>query len=514
MLDTYVSAIVVFPKGALFLMKRRILLIFLFLAASGPAFSENVNPLSLGISDYRDESYEEAIDSLRRARADQPASFEAALYLGLSYKAVQDFAQARVHLSDAVRLRPSSGEAHLSLAETLYQLGGYDEALKEVEVAKSKKFRPGDTLFLKGLVLMKKGRNEEAVSEFIEAKKADSRLTQAADFQAGLAYMSAKRYDEALRSLQEAVVKDPATDLAQYAAEYARTIARKKEREKPLKLSAGFRLEYDDNVILKPADAAAAAGITGEEDYREVLTFRAEHTKKTGGPWSLRTSYSLYATNQHQLESHEVISNTLGISPSYDIQDGSIAVSLIYNNTLVENALYLDSVTLAPSWSHMRGANRMMTVSARLQKREFHSDPFSIEEDRDSVDYGLGAGYYRFFTNGGFLSFKYEINRENSDGANWDYLGNRASVNVLYPMGERLKLQAFAEALIQNFENTNTFFDVKREDKVFTGSALASWSVSGNADLMVQYTHVRDDSNIAIYDYERDILSAGIDYRF
>lgn len=514
LLDTQVSAIVVFSKGALFLMKRRVISTLIFLAFCGPAFSENVNPLSLGISDYRDESYEEAIDSLRRTRSEQPASFEAALYLGLSYKAVQDFTEARKHLNDAVRLRPASAEAHFSLAETLYHLGEYDEALKELEAAKSKKFKPGDTLFLKGLVLMKKGRNEEAVSSFTEAKKADSRLAQAADFQAGLAFISAKRYDEALKSLQEAAVKDPATDLAQYAAEYARTIARKKEREKPLRLSAGFRLEYDDNVILKPADAAAAAGITGEEDYREVVTFRAEHTKKTGGPWSVRTSYSLYATNQHQLESHEVISNTLGISPSYDVEDGSIALSLTYNNTLVENSLYLDSITLAPSWSHILGADRMMTVSARLQKREFHNDPFSIEEDRDSVDYGLGAGYYRFFTNGGFLSFKYEINKENSDGANWDYLGNRASVNVLYPMGERLKLQAFTEALIQDFSNTNTFFAVKREDKVFTASALVAWSVSENADLMVQYTHVRDDSNIAIYDYDRDIFSAGIDYRF
>lgn len=495
-------------------MKRPILLCLLFLASSGPAFSENVNPLSLGISDYRDESYEEAIDSLRQARAAKPASFEAALYLGLSYKAVQDFTEAKRHLADAARLRPGSGEAHLSLAETLYHLGEYEESYKEIGSAGSVGFRPGDTLFLKGLVLMKQGKYDEAVASFREAKAADGSLTQAADFQAGLAHMGAKRYDEAIKSMQEALVRDPATDLAQYAREYARTMARKKERERPLKLSAGFRLEYDDNVILKPADAAAANQITGEDDLREVLTFRAEHARKAKGPWSMKTNYSLYATNQHEFETHEVVSNTFGIAPSYDFGNASAALSLSYNNTLVENALYLDSITVMPSWSRMLGASSMVTVSARWQKREFHREPFASTEDRDSADYGLGAGYYRFFSNNGFVSFRYEVNSEDSDGDNWDYLGNSGSVNLLYPMGEKFKFQAFAEALVQDFANTNTFFAKEREDRVFTGSVLASYALTENADLMLQYTYVRDDSNIAIYDYEREIFSAGVDYRF
>lgn len=495
-------------------MKRCILLCFIFLAVNGTAFSENVNPLSLGISDYRDESYEEAIDSLKEARATQPASFEAALYLGLSYKAIQEFAEARSHLSDAARLRPGSSEARLSLAETLYNLGEYEAAYREIEIVSSRGFRPGDALFLKGLVLMKTGKTDEAVTSFKAAKAADSSLSQAADYQTGLAYMSTSRYDEALESLKEAVVKDPATDLAQYAREYARSIEKKKERERPLKLSAGFRLEYDDNVILKPADAAAANGITGEDDFREVVTFRADHTKRTKGPWSLKTSYSLYASNQHQLESHEVISNSLGITPSYNYANGSAALAVTYNNSIVESALYLDSLTVQPSWSRMLSPSNMLTVSARLQRREFHQEPFSPAEDRDSVDYGVSAAYYGFFSNGGFLSFRYELNREDTDGANWEYLGNRASVNLLYPVGEKFKFQAFAEGLIQDFSNENTFFSVKREDKVFTGSVLASYSVTGKADLLVQYTHVRDDSNIAIYDYERNIFSAGIDYRF
>lgn len=495
-------------------MKHRILLSFLFLALSGPAFSQNVNPLSLGISDYRNESYEEAIDSLKEARAAQPASFEAALYLGLSYRAVQDLAGARKHLADAVRLRPGSGEAHLRLAETLYDLGEYDECQKELEVARMKRFRPGDTLFLKGLVLMRRGKHSEAIASFREAKAADGSLAQAADFQTGLAYMASSSYDEAQKAMREAIIKDPATDLGQYAAEYSRLIARKKEKERPLRLSVGFRLEYDDNVILKPADSAAANGITGEDDWRESLSFRAEHTKRTDGPWSVRTYYSLYATNQHDIESHEVISNTLGITPSYNSGDSTLSMSLAYNNTLVENSRYLDSFTISPSWSTMIGASRMVNVSARLQKREFNEPPFYAVEDRDSVDYGLGAAYYRFFVNNGFASIRYEVNREDSDGENWDYVGNRLSANLLYPAGEKLKLQGFAEAFIQDFSNTNTFFAQDRKDAVYTFSALASWALTEKADLMLQYTHVRDDSNIVIYDYERNIFSTGIDYRF
>lgn len=495
-------------------MKRLILLGLFSAALAQPAFGEAVNPLSQGISDYRDESYEEAIDSLRRARAAQPSSFEAALYLGLSYKAAQDFPEAKAHLADALRLRPASAQARMSLAETLYHLKEYDGALGELESPRLKGYRPGDVQFLRGLVLARLGRADEAVASFRAAKAADGSLAQAADLQAGLALMGSSRYDEAVEALREAEVKDPSTDLAQYAREHARSAQRKKVREAPWRLSLGLRLEYDDNVILKPADAAAASGITGEDDWRETLSFKAEHRKKTTGPWSVKSHYSLYATNQHELESHEVISNTVGVTPSYEYGSSSASVALSYGSTLVGNSRYLDSFTISPSWSTTTGGGGMFSVSARLQKREFQGQPFSADEDRDSVDYGLGASWYALFANGGFLGVRYEINREDADGANWDYLGNRASVNILYPVGERLKLQAYAEALIQDFSSTHTFFSVKREDRVFTGSALLSWSLAEKADLMVQYTHVRGDSNIAIYDYERDILSAGIDYRF
>ncbi|CAG1066719.1 Magnetosome protein MamA [uncultured bacterium] len=495
-------------------MKRCASLFLLFLLAAGPAFSEDVNPLSLGISDYRDESYEEAIDSLKEARQAQPSSFEAALYLGLSYKAIQDFTEARAQLAEAARLRPASAEARLSLAETLYHLGEYEAAEREIDAVDSKGFRPGDVRFLKGLVFMKTGRTEEAVASFRAAKAVDGSLSQSADYHAALAYMNASRYDEALGALKEAVVNDPSTDLAEYAREYSRSIEKKKEREKPLKLSAGLRLEYDDNVILKPADAAAAAGMTGEGDFREVLTFRADHARTAKGPWSLKASWSLYAANQHSLETHEVISNKFSVTPAYNYTEGSAAVSIIYSNSLVENALYLDSLTVQPSWSRTLGPSSMVTFSGRLQKREYHQEPFSDAEDRDSVDYGISAAYHRFLGNGGFWSLRYELNREETDGANWEYEGKRASVNVLYPLQEAFKLQAFAEWLVQDFSNANSFFFVEREDKVFTASLLASYAVAANADLMVQYTHVRDDSNIAIYDYERNIYSAGIDYRF
>ncbi len=495
-------------------MKRRLLLCVLFTVLSGPAFGEGVNPLSAGISDYRDESYEEAIDSLKEARRAQPASFEAALYLGLSYKAIQEFAEAKGQFADAVRMRPASMEARFSLAETLYLLGEYEAAEKELEPVNAKGFRAGDVLFLKGLIQMKTNRTDEAVSSFRAAKAADSSLSQAADYQAGLALMGASRYDEALEALKDAAVKDPATDLAQYASEYARSIEKKKESLRPWKLTAGLRLEFDDNVILKPADAAAAAGITGEEDFREVLTLRADHTRRGKGPWSLKAHWSFYGTNQHSLESHEVISNSLSLAPSYSYGSSSASVQVSYNNSMVGGSLYLDSFSVQPSFNKTIGSSGMVAVSARLQKREFHQDPFSPAEDRDSVDYGASAAYYRFLTNGGFWSLRCELNREDADGANWGYTGKRASLNALYPVGEKLRVQGFGEWLVQDFPDTNTFFLVKRKDRVFTGSLLASYAVAGGMDLMVQYTHVRDDSNITIYDYARNIVSVGIDYRF
>ncbi len=61
-------------------------------------FCEQSDSLQKGMDEYRDESYEEAIVTLTKARADEPDSSAAAFFLGMAYKQTMDYEKALKNL--------------------------------------------------------------------------------------------------------------------------------------------------------------------------------------------------------------------------------------------------------------------------------------------------------------------------------------------------------------------------------------------------------------------------------
>jgi len=139
--------------------------------------------LKKGIEQYKEENYEEAVEILKKAREEDPASSTAAFFLGLAYKQVTDYPSAAVNLRDAVTLTPKIKEALVELIDVLLQLDELEEARQWIETAEKENIAPPKTAFLKGLLLKKEEKNLEAVKSFEKAKSLDKSLSQAAEFQ-------------------------------------------------------------------------------------------------------------------------------------------------------------------------------------------------------------------------------------------------------------------------------------------------------------------------------------------
>jgi tetratricopeptide (TPR) repeat protein len=130
------------------------------------AFSSDIaDPLKHGIFNLKEENYEEAIDDLKKYREQNPTFSIAAYFLGIAYKKTYNFAEAKIHFKDAVTFEPRVKEAVVELSDTLYQLGEFEDALKELEIAEGLGIQPAQVSFLKGLVLTQLGRKSEAVME-------------------------------------------------------------------------------------------------------------------------------------------------------------------------------------------------------------------------------------------------------------------------------------------------------------------------------------------------------------
>src|SRR3990167_9348824 len=73
--------------------------------------------LEEGIRQYQQENYEEAIEILAKVRQQEPASSQAASFLGMAYKQVVDYPKAAANLQNAVTLSPPIKEALVELID-------------------------------------------------------------------------------------------------------------------------------------------------------------------------------------------------------------------------------------------------------------------------------------------------------------------------------------------------------------------------------------------------------------
>ncbi|MBP7055566.1 MAG: tetratricopeptide repeat protein [Candidatus Omnitrophica bacterium] len=471
--------------------------------------------LEKGIGQYKHENYDESIITLKTAREEDPKSTLAAFYLGLAYKQTQDYKGAVSHLRDAVTYEPKIKGALIELIDCLYQINELDEAKKWIVEAESEAIRPAQTAFLKGLVLAKAGDGEGAITAFEKAKELDKSMAQAANYQIGVCCLKDKKLDRAKRAFEEVVLIQPGSNMANYANEYVNSIEKQGEPKKPFRMSVAEYWQYDDNVVLMPSDSELVTSISDKGDSREVTTATADYDMKLNDMVTLTAHYGFYWAKQNDLGFYDTLTNNFLLQPTFYFKNSVLTIPSGYNHTLVNDKAYLSNPVTTSIYNVMVGNSSMLQSFLRYQYRDYLWQPITPAEDKDGSDFGGGVGWYTFFAkNKGFINIRYALNKEWTDGNNWEYVGNRVGATVLVPVLDKLNVSVTGDAFFQNFANSNTIFGVVRKDQVYTVSSLVAYKFYKDSEVQLQYTFVKDSSNVSFYDYNRNIYSAGVEIKF
>ena len=472
------------------------------------------NLIEKGIAEYHAENYEEAIEALTKAREEQPGSAQVAYYLGLAYKQEGKSAEAVKYLRDAVTLSPAVTEAYRELIESLYYLGELKEAGEWIAKAEQEGADPSRVAFLKGLVLAKEGSNQEAIASFQKAKGLDESLRQSADFQIAVLYAKERRLSEAKESFKAVIAVDPSSEVAAFAREYESRIGTL-ERYEAWKFTAGVAYQYDDNVVLKPSAAIPGVIITGDKSSAVLGTFRMDYTPILRGPWLLNGRVDFYSDTYFSTHSHDIIAPTITVSPGYMFRNGAVTLPVLFSYIWLHEREYESVFSAKPTLSVMLRPGHIGQLSAGYARREMLQPELDPDENRDGDIYSAAAGYIHPFSGDkGVISLRYEFSRDITEGKNWDNTGNRIDLGLLLPLAEEIRLALAGEAYLQDYKDTHSVFGVKRRDRTYFGSAGIIWDVIKSVSLNIQYSHTRADSNIAIYEYDRNIYTGGIEYRF
>lgn len=517
---------------------------FIFAAVS---FSLAQTPFDEGLRELNQENYEEALSYFLQAWETDKGSSRIAYYLGLTYKAMEKYSDAIPYFRDAATLSPRVDNAFVDLVDILYHIGNLEEAQKWIVIADKEGISTARYNFLKGLVLARAGKPDDAIRAFETAKKLDPGQAQQVDLQIAGIYTRQGKFKDAQSRLRATITLDPASDLALYARDYEKQVADRAEREKTWRFAVGMGYKYDTNVATV-GQGPLTEMISGQEDsainFGARIGYTAPFSFRT--PFSLSAYYSLYTDryfgktytradgSRGNLTEYNNMTNTLSIIPGYSWDRFSFSLPLTYqyvslqgvkgNNFYNEfnwwnQTRYLEAKTVAPTLRFITTPNSFGEVFVSYMRKkyfdtELHPEPFEGEE-RSGNRYTGGAGWtHTFRENKGFVTFRYSYAEDDTVGRNWVNSENRFGIDVLYPIAGPLRAQGSADAIYVKYEYDNNFFETKRRDDIYSINVALLYGIVKNTDLILQYNYWRNQSNIGLYDYTREIYGLGIEYRF
>jgi tetratricopeptide (TPR) repeat protein len=481
-------------------------------------YCQQSESLNKGIDEYRDESYEEAIVTPNRARDDEPGSSAAAFFLGMAYKQTMDYEKALTNLLDAVNLTPRIKEALIEVVDVAMQLDKLDVANHWVDIAEKENIFPAKAAFLKGLILTEEGKIKEANDAFARAKAIDPKITQAADMRIAMGFMKERDLRQAKKSFEAAILSDPQSDMAGFARQYLAAVEQRIALEKPLRFTIGVFGQYDDNMVLKPDDQAFATGITNEGSGVLNTSFRINYAPLLKGRWLFNAQYALgSSTHDKNRFTHDSISNSISITPGYNFGKYALYLATSYNHAFVRNPdfkEYSGTFSTGPLVRMSFKDTQLLEIFTGYTNSEYFRPALAPEEDRDAQGYKSYISYLWLFKKDYFLNLRFMSDIMDTDGRNWDNSILGLSVNYAMPVYKDIKLQLSGQISDQEFKNLHTVFDIKREDRIYSMSGGFSWNWEKDATIVIQYSRMRTDSNIGIYDYKRNIYTLGMEYRF
>jgi tetratricopeptide (TPR) repeat protein len=499
---------------------------FIFTALPLSALAQGSAALKEGIEQYNRENYEEAIAVLTKARSEDPSSAEAAFYLGMAYRQTNDIPNAYRQFEAAVNLKPLSDNAILEIIETATLLDKLDVAKKWIAVAEEHKVYPARVAFLKGAALAKEAKYDEAVAAYELAKRLDPTCAQSADFQIGVCLMNQRKYARARDLFQSAVTRDPLSDMATYARRYQEAAEQWRFIERPLRITIGVTGQYDTNYrnLGDPYDLAGpgyneSLANTDKGSFVMQNVARLDFVPNLPAPFAFTAGYAALNTLHEKYGTdNDTFANSFTLAPGVNYE--SFAVNLVanYTHTLKRDPSYhrySEVSSVGPLFRYLLSKDHILEASGVYTRKNFFPAVASPElEDQSSHGLDSSIGWIWLFRENSLFNLKLGYTKDNAEGLHYDNQGYRASVSLIYPLRDTLRLQLGSELYIQDYKNENVFFNETRKDRSYTGTVGLTWSILKYLDATAQYLYQNVYSNIYAFDYTRHVFSLGVELKF
>jgi tetratricopeptide (TPR) repeat protein len=518
------------------------LLIIVPFAASAHAQTTEADVfVSQAILDFDDKRYEAAIQNLRRALELEADHVEALYYMGIVHMTLRRPGDAVPFLIRARAKSPKDSAVAFQLGLAYFAQERYDLAQPLLEEV----FRATPTLdglgYYVGFMRYRNKDYRGALRAFREGRTGDPALRQLTRFYTALALVPLGLSSQAAAEVEQALRLAPGSPLTAPAERLRDTLVATRAQDRRLTAEARVGLFYDDNVAVVPNQAAGDTTVselrgtrhhsTGEfiglrVDYSWLRHFVARED------WDSSVGYSFFGTYNNDLPSFNVTNHLLNATVIHRTLVGSMpaqaGLQYSWDVLYLDGEEFLQRNTVTIFGALIETDTHLTQLFARYQARQFNRrEAGERVEFRDGVNYMLGGIHLvRFAQDAHFVKLGYQWDRDDTLGRNHEYVGHRLLAGVQYTTPWRaVRLKYDVDVHFRDYAHRHTMLPVanpetvRRHDTEITNTARVEWPFLTTCPLKNQclgwtlsaeYQRTDAQSNIAAFDYARNVFSLGL----
>jgi tetratricopeptide (TPR) repeat protein len=490
----------------------------LSLWAQGPETSQEL--LARGYAAFQAERYQESLELFQRVYKEQPTSALVNFYLGVNLRALQRPTDAVPFLTESLARDSALTQAHYQLGVSLYQAKRLEEALTSFREAEKHFPKSAVLYYYEGLILVELGRTQEAIGPLEKAGELDKAFLGKATFLRGMAYYRLSQPEQAKKAFQSIRDLEPGTALAEDAERNIRALEADARPPKRFFFTITGGFQYDTNVVLRPngfsflndLTPSGPLDIPRKDDGRAMVAFRGEYrhpfTESIEAGVSYATVGALHANLSNlNLNSHNPAAYLgLRAAPFYLRVEYDYLFSFLGNDSSVG--------------FHSVGPTTYLSLHPVLMTEaylRFRDKTFFGNHGRYSDNYTVGGNQYFYVLGpGGYLRLGYQYQEENARFEEYDSEASTFSGGFMVPLP--WGLEALGEGSYERRNYDNDFFGLgTRDEDLYTASGTLMKDLGfifENLSGSLNYTRVRNDSNVGDFDYEQDIFGGYLTYEY
>ncbi|WP_447600740.1 tetratricopeptide repeat protein [Nitrospira sp. Nam80] len=491
--------------------------------------------MSKGILEFSRGRYEKAGELFQQALSARPGDVDALDYLGQTMLRLKNYQGAETVFRESLGHQPQSARAFLGLGMAQTGLRKYQEALTALTAAEQVSADNPLIYYFKGFVTQQLSAYAESQALFSRAMALSPDLTPSVRYYTGVGHYQRGLVEEAQKDFEAAIaLSEPDSDLARSAKEILNQQRSVSKRERAWDLSMSASGQYDSNVVLLPLGTQPPGGQTGisqKDDYRTAFYLRGEIRGIQTNAWTVGATYGFYQSFHHTLSAFDVEDHSPSFFVQHQLGPTTTRLQYIYDYVKVGRSPYLIAHAIQPTFTIAEGGNKFTLFQFRYQDKDFQHGRFTANSFRDGKNWLAGVTQYVYFANGAGhvrIGYAYDTDRTgggspasavvgNQTNADWAYRAHRLAAGLSLPPVMTVRLNLAFDYYRQDYDNPSSFSPsgtTRRLDEILFFTGTLSRNVTDNLSIALEYNYTRDQSNVNLFDYARNVYSVTLNAHF